>query len=159
MKKTSLVLRAFAVTLLVPLPGLAVAPPEQYEFFDSGSILIEDKKTFLDWERDALKDVAHADIGTVCATRPNLAGGRVPTVKELLTIVDESPHNYYDTDRPSPTNVTRTIDPRAFPDTPTDKPYWTSTPAGVGQAWTVNFETGAIEPASTAGVAHLRCVR
>ncbi len=159
MRTRTLSLRLVAVVILVGVPASAVAPVEQYEFFDSASLLIEDKKTLLDWERDAIKDQAHADIGTICASRPNLAGGRVPTVKELLTIVDEAPHNYYDTDRPQPINVTRAIDPSAFPDTPTDKKYWSSTSAGVGLVWTVNFETGAVETATTGEMLHLRCVR
>jgi hypothetical protein len=59
------------------------------------------------------------------------AGWRLPTMKELLTIVDYSRH--------SPA-----IDPSAFPATPSTY-FWTALKAGDPTvAWGVNFGTGSI---------------
>ena len=80
-------------------------------------------------------------------------------MKELLTIVDEEPHEEYE----SGVVVTKMIDADAFADTPVNLPYWTSTPAGPGKVWVVNFSNGLMEPRSTVPAdnqkANARCVR
>jgi hypothetical protein len=77
-------------------------------------------------------------------------------MKELLTILDESPHDEYEFGKVVP----KMIDALAFADTPVDLPYWSSTPApGVDRYWTLSFRTGLMEARLKTDPAHTRCVR
>jgi hypothetical protein len=82
----------------------------------------------------------------------------VPTVKELLTLVDEEPHQELLLDG---TTVYVAIDGRAFPDTPSRAHFWTSSPAVTqagAQRMTVEFTIGEASFAFD-GEQHLvRCV-
>jgi hypothetical protein len=77
------------------------------------------------------------------------SGWRLPTVNELLTIVD------YHAASPA-------IDSTAFPLTPSEF-FWTSTPyvfnGAKGQAWPVFFGAGYSNPAEVTQAYHVRCVR
>jgi hypothetical protein len=141
------------IVLLVALPVAADAPPDQYDQFDRDTVTIHDRFTQLEWLRDPGTRLPFADAQLYCDTR--FGSSRVPTVKEALTILDEEPHTEYEFGK----FVTKMIDALAFPITPVDEPYWTSTSAGPGQAWTVDFSTGRTAPRATTSTGNLRCVR
>lgn len=158
------ILRVVIISGLFVVPAFARpphAPDDQYDLFDSKATVIIDKQTNLRWERFIpLQPRTLGDASIYCAALP-LDGGqwRLPTVKELLTLLDEEPHDEYDG-----ALVTKMIDPDAFSDakTPVDVVYWTSTPAGPassGSRWTLDFKTGAMTVASPSTSLHYRCVK
>ncbi len=76
-------------------------------------------------------------------------GWRLPTVKELQSIVDLSQAAY------------PFIDPSAFPSTPSAT-FWSATLAygsGASYAWVVNFDRGFTTYNSVSGTNNVRCVR
>jgi hypothetical protein len=153
--------RLTLASVVLALPATADAPrdPAQYEQFDRYSTEIEDHFTKLVWDRfGVLKDKKQSEGDFYCSATVFPGAGRLPTVKELLTLVDEEPHEEHDSSV-NPPKVFKTIDQGAFPDTPTQKPYWTSTLAANGQVFTVNFATGKTELRSKDDLAYTRCVR
>jgi hypothetical protein len=77
----------------------------------------------------------------------------VPTVKELLTLVDERPHKFFS----AGVELDRYIDPRAFPTTPVDAEFATLSPDAF---WTVDFKTGkASRITSAPAKLYVRCVK
>ena len=146
--------------IVVALPATADAPknPPQFAQFDRDSTEITDNFTKLVWDRRRVQKVPQSSTGLYCGTTV-FSGGRVPTVKELLTLVDEDPHQEYDTTQNPPRVVFKSIDQLAFPDVPTDLPYWTSTPAGGGKFWTVDFTTGKTAALDGSSMANVRCIR
>ena len=139
---------------LITLPAFADAPKDQYELFDREARTIKDTFTRLEWERR----LSSIPLGhSISESRCNafFAGGRLPTVKELLTILDEEPHQEYE----SGAVVPKRLDALAFPDAPIGKPYWTSTPADATSMWAVNFSTGEMVKVATSDSALSRCVR
>ena len=143
------------------LPATADAPrdPSQYEQFDRTSTEIADAFTKLVWDRfRVLKDRAQADGDFYCSATVFPGAGRLPTVKELLTLVDEEPHLEHDSNFVPP-DVYKAIDQNAFPDTPTKEPYWTSTPAEGGKFYIVDFTTGKTAVRAPTELAYTRCVR
>jgi hypothetical protein len=84
------------------------------------------------------------------------SGWRVPSYKELLTLVDERPHLEYE----SGGDVPKAIDLNAFPGTPTAAgPYWTSsTQPATGGAYTVSFVDGTSGLTIKATPLYVRCV-
>jgi hypothetical protein len=140
--------------LLVALPVSADAPLNQYEAFTQRSGVISDAFTKLKWERKVWGPSDFEEASTSHCRAPN----RLPTLKELLSLVDEDVHEEYEGTK----RVLKAIDQRAFPDTPVNVPYWTSTKEGADNAWTVNFADGttATAPTSTVTGARLyaRCV-
>jgi hypothetical protein len=159
--KKQLLPRAILAAILLVVPAAADAPrdPPQYERFDVDSLTIKDNFTKLEWDRRSIitgVSYGGADLG--CSSLTTLsASGRLPTVKELLTILDEEPHDEYEFGKVVP----KMIDALAFADTPADLPYWTSTPAGVNQVWALSFSTGLMVALSTnaSGKGNARCVR
>lgn len=81
----------------------------------------------------------------------------MPSIKELLTILDEEPHTEYEFSKV----VSKMIDALAFPDTPVDLPYWSSTlvPGTADKYWTLSFKTGLMEARLKTDKAYARCVR
>jgi hypothetical protein len=119
----------------------------QYGVFDEKNDTIADNRTGLTWDRDPSSTlVSFVGAQTYCATlnRGGLATGwRVPSYKELLTLVDESPHPEYD----GTTDVYKAIDSHAFgfQYTPFTSPYyWSSSVSAVapGYAYLVDFRSG-----------------
>lgn len=152
--------RALAATFLVVGTAGATAPRDQYEPFDRNTLVIVDKQTRLGWARTVERN-AGFNLANGCDARSELGPGRrYPSVKELLTLVDETPHNTYENAQ----IVSKSIDPDAFDGanfpTSIDAKYWTSTPAGPGQVWVVDFATGDVtaQPTGAGSFAHLRCV-
>jgi hypothetical protein len=160
MMKRKLLPRAVLAAILLALPAAADAPrnPPQYAQFDSDTPTIKDNFTLLEWDRRAIvKNVSFPLAESGCSFLASLeSSGRLPTVKELLTILDEEPHNEYEFGKVVP----KMIDALAFADTPVDLPYWSSTPApGTDMYWTLSFRTGLMQALPKTGAAHARCVR
>ncbi len=161
----------FLLRTLLPLGVLflaatvrADAPGDQYASFTGDSTTIVDRYTQLTWTRTVQSTTTFANAVSVCQNTvkdENLNGGfRLPTLKELLTIVDEDPHQEFQAGQ----TVLRAIDQNAFPKTPVG-PFWTYTRSdsvGVGppvDVYAVSFDTGEAvsKPASEQHV--FRCVR
>lgn len=157
--KRKLLPRAVLAAILLAIPAAADAPRDQYDRFDGDSVTIKDAFTKLEWDRRAI--VAKVDFGSAgsgCSFLGSLENtGRLPSIKELLTILDEEPHDEYEFGK----LVTKHIDAVAFPSTPVDRPYWSSTPGAAGKVWVLSFATGRMEQLDTAAptTAHARCVR
>jgi hypothetical protein len=155
-------LRVTSAAAAVALSSLARAdaPPDQYDLFNVNSDVIQDLYTDLYWQRYASSTpVPWARSFAVCESLslgkyPN--GWRVPSYKELLTLVDEAPHTEYE----SGALVQKAIDPNAFPGTTVDTPYWTSSmPASQPtNAYAVNFHTGVPQLQDALTSFYVRCV-
>jgi hypothetical protein len=142
-----------AALVLCAAPVLADAPLAQYAFFDSDDTTINDTKTGLFWDRKPLREKKTFAQVTCPSTY------RLPTVKELLTLVDEQPHPEYDTTIAK--TVTKAIDQNAFGSyTAEDAPYWSSTPTGTpAEYWGVSFKDGTMARLKVSDVAYPRCVK
>ncbi|HEX7476928.1 MAG TPA: DUF1566 domain-containing protein [Polyangiales bacterium] len=135
------------VLLAWTLPAVADAPPGRYTFPATGTAY--DTRTRLTWQRAV--DAGSYDQDAAqdhCATLSLAgAGWRLPTLRELRTLVD-------------PLNANPAIDPTAFPNTPPTQ-FWTVSANGNSpdQQYVVSFADG-----STSALYHLyslrvRCVR
>jgi hypothetical protein len=148
--------KSFAVALvaaLVPAGVRANAPAGRYNVV-SGAMVI-DNKTLLTWQKTPSSSTytwgGAANAGTAqnyCATLSlDGLGWRLPTLKELLTLVDYS--------QPSG----NMIDP-AFASGPTPN-FWSSTPmsGSPSNAWFVVFGYGNTNFSGTSSAYGVRCVR
>jgi hypothetical protein len=155
-KQTGVAVRVVFVGFAFALPVSADAPIGQYENFDSYNRYITDHYTKLVWERPVLPYPAAVKLSEAQAHCAQLGAYRLPSLKELLTLVDEEPHPEYEESEGR--NVPRYIDRSAFPKTPAE-PFWTSSMKDASYAWTVNFETGETDPVFVANTtARVRCV-
>lgn len=143
------------VLFLLAAPVSAKAPADQYNSFYTSDPDVTDDNTKLTWNRYD-RNVAYpqeqkfADAKKFCSD----AGTRLPTLKELLTIVDEAPHNQYFGEK----NERRYIDVDAFYNTPS-KAFWTSSLASDGiSAYVVDFTTGLVKTADLDDGRNVRCV-
>lgn len=139
----------------------ADAPPDQYYFFSSGDPVIIDNYTGLIWERFPSSTTTSFDFASShCQTLSLSAypsGWRVPSYKELLTLVDEHPHVEYSGGQLVP----HAIDPNAFPQTLVETPYWTSSiypDASQSKAYIVDFRDGQASYDLFGQPHHVRCV-
>jgi hypothetical protein len=145
--------------LFVALPATADAPEGQYVAFVRNSPTIQDNYTKLEWERfftRTLKSGAQAEAQCVAFG----SGGRIPTIKELFTLLDEEPHSEYEFNK----TVVKMIHQPAFgATTGVDAAYWSSTPAeGIDKVWGLSFADGKmveLDASSDAPSAYIRCVR
>jgi hypothetical protein len=148
MKQRASVLVAVTAVGLLASDLRANAPAGQYT---AGSGTVTDNKTGLVWQQVV------AATGYTFTTAPgycaglslNGTGWRVPTVKELMTLVD----------------VTQTsgaaMDSTAFPGEPANQ-YWTSTFLGNGTSfsWYVDFSLGGYTTYTSPTTSmYVRCVR
>lgn len=143
--------RSACIILLLPLLffaplGKADAPPGH---FTVSTEIVVDNFTRLTWQRASSAVMTSSEAAALCAAL-TLAGStewRLPSIKELQTIVDET--------RTSPA-----IDTTAFPDTPAEE-FWSSSNrvnSGTVIA-TVDFNVGNTSGANfTMGMARTRCV-
>jgi hypothetical protein len=142
----------------------ADAPTDQYQLFGSGNLTIQDLKTGLSWQRSvptmggATATFSFQQAATYCQglSLDGPSTWRVPSYKEILTLVDENPHFEYDNGGLVP----HAIDPNAFPATPVLTAYWTSSiyPEDMTSAYAVDFETGLANPTPLGTGLYLRCV-
>jgi hypothetical protein len=153
--KRSLRTLLFAALVLSAAPVLADAPIGQYKQFVKEDDTIEDTKTLLAWERFSLRE--KKNFGAASTGCIGFAG-RLPTVKELLTLVDEQPHQEYEFGK----TVTKMIDQNAFGSyTGEDFAYWSSTPTGsiANEYWGVSFRDGTMTRLKSTDEAYARCVK
>ncbi len=119
----------------------------RYDLSIAGTV--RDVSTQLTWQQAASADrVVWTDAAAACATLDLQGQGwRLPNMKELQTLVDES--------RASPA-----IDTQAFPDTPAEG-FWAATPlvGSTTSAWFVSFDEGIAYNALTTHLYRYRCVR
>jgi hypothetical protein len=158
-------LAASTVVVLATL-ARADAPTDQYNLFNLNSDVIQDLRTGLFWQRyPSTTPVSFTEAAAMCQalsldTMPT--GWRVPSYKELLTIVDEAPHYEYE----NGVLVQKWIDPNAFPGITGAPvlmyPYWTSSAYPVtppsGYAYAVNFNSGFPQSQSMSTPQYVRCV-
>ncbi len=138
--------------------GHATAPLDQYKFFSKADATIEDLKTKLVWERRIEPTAMKFDAAVAHCNQYDGGGWRLPTVKELLTLVDEQPLGIYvGTKIEYPA-----IDANAFPGTPLAN-FWSATRHfdDVNDSVVVDFSTGRTKrlTADPVNVAYVRCVR
>jgi hypothetical protein len=143
------------VTTTLRSPAARAKAPEG-QFHDNGDGTVTDTVTGLLWQRVAAPYAAFGNWETAssyCAAPPDLpgTGWRIPSVKELATLVDRNGGDGHFIDRD------------AFPgDEDSSGHFWTSTLCQEGQGCTtgyfvVDFRYGQIVP--PAGWAHVLCVR
>jgi hypothetical protein len=110
---------------------------------------VYDTKTKLTWQQAVAPGTyTWANAKAYCAGLSlNGTGWRLPTIKELQTIVDESQTN------PS-------IDTTAFPSTPAQS-FWSSSPlaGSSSNAWLVDFSFGYTNNNDVSSASLVRCVR
>lgn len=156
-KPITLALRVVAISAVIALPVTAAAPADQYGFFTGAAVTIKDNFTRLEWQRPTgstyPKRETFADATTLCS-----GSVRLPTLKELLTIVDEEPHLEY-LEGPNQ-NEARYIDRFAFRNAPSGAFWSSSARASDGKhAYTVDFESGEVGLLDKTQTAYVRCVR
>ena len=129
--------------------GTAAAQASQYQIQAGGAVL--DTGTGLTWQQAVSPSTyAQSDAQSYCngnvANLPG-SGWRLPSMKELQTLVDDG-------------LVNPAIDPTAFPGTPFDAAYWTSTPVAwqSGYAWYVLFDIGQANHDAIGATYPVRCV-
>ena len=134
----------------------AAAPADQYGFFKADTAEIQDDHTKLTWERwpDQTQMRNFDEAVGYCVVKPG-SGWRLPTAKELLTIVDEETNGTFENGQ----IVYRAIDRNAFPNTPRAN-FWTASPHfSKPEVWVVNFETGLTGSRGKLETAYVRCVK
>jgi hypothetical protein len=136
-----------AIGLVIAVVGRASAPAGRY-VISNGAVY--DSKTNLTWQQVISSSLySQPDAIAYCATL-ELGGAtwRLPTMREILTIVDLS------VAPPGPT-----IDTAAFPGTPGDF-FWSSTPySGLpGSAWSAHFYYGFAYGNTMTDMSYARCV-
>ncbi len=160
---------AFLVAGVIDLAtqARADAPAGQYSYYDQYTPYIIDQRTGLTWQRFSIAFPAAPPMDFAAATAYCAAysvpvgalqkGWRVPSYKELLTLVDEVPHLQND-------GLWHALDSRAFYDTPVDKSYWTSSLYPLPQndqsvhAYIVNFKDGTGGHDTPMYTGYVRCV-
>jgi hypothetical protein len=157
-------LAATALAAVVSL-ARADAPIDQYDLFSSSDTTIWDTKTNLVWERRPQSGPAGQysfhDAGTHCQglSLNGFSDWRVPSYKELLTLVDENPHFEYENGGLVP----HAIDSNAFPGTAVDNLYWTSSLVSQLGAptygYAVSFSDGTGQQPLLTQQLYVRCVR
>lgn len=145
-------LGAAAITVaLATRSAAANAPLGRYSIADA---IVLDTKTTLSWQRTVpTTPFSWADAQAYCASvgqsaSPERTGWRLPTVKELQTLIDRSQAS-----APS-------IDPSAFPGTPSAF-FWSSTllAGSLSYVWSVNFASGGTGNLDASETNYVRCVR
>jgi hypothetical protein len=142
-------------TLLACLmrPAIADAPAGRYTY-TSTSVTVYDTKTKLTWQRAATAtQYAMADAKTYCASAATATalggmGWRVPTLKELQSLVDFSK------------TAGPFIDLNAFPGTPADRVWSATVAAGTtGAGWYVSFLNATSSTSGSTMPFYVLCVR
>ena len=137
------------VALFLNTTTVTSAPAGQYTLT---SATVFDTKTKLTWERVALgTPMTYVDAKTYCgsastSTRLGGSGWRIPTIKELFSLLDHSQNP--------------AIDATAFPSTPASG-FWSSTTyaAGPPNMWRADFSSGDVNITAPSNAIFVRCVR
>jgi hypothetical protein len=136
--------------LLVAVPARASAPAGR---FTPSAGVVHDSKTGLNWQQTvSTTRYTYANAVTYCggnvAALPG-SGWRLPAIKELQTLIDDS------VAPPGPT-----IDASAFSSTPADF-FWSSTlyASNTSNSWTVQFFNGNTNHNAVTDTEYVRCVR
>ncbi|MEI6806897.1 MAG: DUF1566 domain-containing protein [Myxococcaceae bacterium] len=117
------------------------------------STQIKDTVTGLIWQKGSGSAMNWNQAWNYCNTLAISSQGsgswRLPGVKELSTLMDVG------------VSAGSEVDRTAFPNTPTDSPFWSfeSYQPNAGFAWTVNFGTGEVTPLYVSASNYVRCVR
>lgn len=120
----------------------AAAAARGYELSER---VVLDPRTGLEWQRASSDPMPRGRAEAHCRELALEGGGwRLPTLKELQTLVD-------------PAHLAPAVDTQAFPDTPNDR-FWTATITGGDNRSYVDFLTGATGPADL-GQGLVRCVQ
>jgi hypothetical protein len=159
--RSAIVLAVFFVALPVAADAPIEPPSErQYEDFTDQDQRIVDHFTRLAWARNVPAPMNHNDARTFCS------GGappvRLPTLKELLTLVDEEPNPVYDIAQGR--EIVKHIDRRAFGGVvgqraPVDLAYWTSSLDTNGRVFTVSFADATTITEMPTVQLRVRCVQ
>jgi len=133
-------------------PTARAVPPAPHYALAAGTVY--DTRTKLTWQRSVPPTTYLWEAAATRCSGDEISalggsGWRLPTKKELLTLVD------YAVEPPGPT-----IDDSAFPDTPAGS-YWTISPlaAAVPGRWFVDFAHGYAADYAEGPTSHVRCVR
>jgi len=152
---------SFVVIAMVgaPAPADADAPAGRYVVTAGGSpnSTVYDSKTKLTWQGTVTSDqpATLADAKTYCAGLGPTLGGtgwRLPTIKELVSIVDYT----------KPAETAFMIDRTAFFTIPNDVEwFWSATPVAnsTTSVWIVSFIMGYSYDHDVSYPANVRCVR
>jgi len=143
------VVAAIVLACAAPVSAGAAAPPNRYTI---SGMTVYDTKTKLTWQQTPPStDYQWTDAQTYCSGLGTTLGGtgwRLPTVKELQTLLDFSRTGapYFDT--------------TAFPST-LKQDFWSRTPVASDstQAWAVFFENGDTGLFTRTNKLSVRCVR
>jgi hypothetical protein len=132
----------------------ATTPLPAPHYVQAGPGEVQDVETKLIWAQASnLTAVSQSAADGYC-TGLGLNGHtwRLPSVKEMATLVDDNP----DINKVSPA-----IDRCVFSDTPTNAWYMTSSSFGSSGAWEINYLDGFTNyrSSTTQGVGNVRCVR
>jgi Protein of unknown function (DUF1566) len=125
----------------------ADAPPDRY-MINSSQGFVTDLRTGLIWQQPIRSEQYTWDsANTYCRglSLGSMSGFRIPSLKELMTLVD-------------PARGRPAIDPKAFPVTPLEW-FWTSSNRSPLGTATVSFETGGTGYFSGSNRLRVRCVR
>ncbi len=157
-------LGAMALAAAMVSLARADAPTGQYGLFSSSDTTIWDTKTNLVWERKPQSgpsgQYAFKDAATHCQglSLNGFSNWRVPSYKELLTLVDENPHVEYENGG----LVLHAIDGNAFPQTAVDTLYWTSSEVPQSPSplygYAVSFGDGTSQQPLLTQTLYVRCV-
>src|SRR2546423_208401 len=131
----------------------ADAPSDQYEQYSPQATDIQDHYARLDWQRFLTLPLQDQNSALKACAQ---SFARLPTYRELLTLVDENPHDEWD---PSAgTTSPRYIDPNAFPATPVGV-FWSMSPgADPTKLKVVDFESGMSRDSHPGEQGWVRCV-
>ncbi|HKU39791.1 MAG TPA: DUF1566 domain-containing protein [Polyangiales bacterium] len=124
----------------------AEAPADRYAVAPQG--FVTDARTGLIWQHPLSNSVYSWEQAAAYCRGLNLGanlGFRVPTLKELLTIVD-------------PTRVRPAVDLKAFPNTPSEW-FWTASKSAPAGPAAVQFATGRSGFFAATDQLRVRCVR
>lgn len=146
------ILAVLALTALSEAVAVGAAPSGRYTI--AGTTVV-DNKTKLTWQRSTSPSaLLREESKAYCGAASTLAelggkGWRLPTAKELMTLVD------FSVPTPGPT-----IDATAFPGTPAEF-FWTATPLPGGDdgVWNVDFGHGHATNYPSGPTSYVRCVR
>lgn len=143
------------VALTLSVAARADAPVDQYDTFLPASTTITDHYTTLTWTRAAVGGPVTPNAApAVCNTVALPGKWRLPTVRELLTLVDEQPHLEHD----DAGDTQRFIDPNAFLGTPPAR-FIAASPDVLNAVWFVDFGDGTAGVTTNGGSYWVRCVR